>query len=176
MKTLYLRIYLTVVAVLLLFALGSGWLVQRKLEQERTRLQSDSSQRLAAWASASDEVLLQVLLPEAEQHPVSFLVAADEAGIRHQLQMAADARLALAQDLGQFAHIGLAMGEDEQDAYSRRFRGGTQAGQQFVHGQHLYNYINISLCRSQQPRVVIPRKWRSVDKCTSCIRHDFAAY
>ncbi|HWH74071.1 MAG TPA: two-component sensor histidine kinase, partial [Methylibium sp.] len=61
MKTLYLRIYLTVVAVLLLFALGSGWLVQRKLEQERTRLQSDSSQRLAAWAE-----LLQNALPAAD--------------------------------------------------------------------------------------------------------------
>ena len=37
MKTLTLRIYLTVVAVLLLFALTSGWLFQRHLERERTQ-------------------------------------------------------------------------------------------------------------------------------------------
>ncbi len=67
MKTLYLRIYLTVVAVLLLFALGSGWLVQRKLEQERTRFQSDSSQRLAAWAELLQNALPPPEAPLAEQ-------------------------------------------------------------------------------------------------------------
>ena len=74
-----------------------------------------------------------VLLAQAEQHPVAFLVAADEARLGHQLEVAADARLALAQDLGQFADIGLAMGEDEQDAHAGRLRGGAQAGEQFIH-------------------------------------------
>src|SRR5439155_772871 len=37
MRTLTLRIYLTVVAVLLLFAFASGWIFQRQIEQERTR-------------------------------------------------------------------------------------------------------------------------------------------
>ena len=39
MKSLYLRIYLTVVAVLLLFAAVSGWVFQRHLEQERVRVE-----------------------------------------------------------------------------------------------------------------------------------------
>lgn len=62
MKTLYLRIYLTVVAVLLLFALVSGWLVQRNIEQERERFQASASARLTAWAE-----LLQNALPEADE-------------------------------------------------------------------------------------------------------------
>ena len=40
MKTLALRIYLTVVAVLLIFALITGWLAQHNLEHERTVVQS----------------------------------------------------------------------------------------------------------------------------------------
>ncbi len=43
MKTLYLRIYLTVVAVLLLFALVSGWLLQRNIEHERIRVEASGS-------------------------------------------------------------------------------------------------------------------------------------
>ena len=61
-KTLYLRIYLTVVAVLLLFALVSGWLVQRNIEQERERFQASASARLTAWAE-----LLQSALPAADE-------------------------------------------------------------------------------------------------------------
>ncbi len=38
MKSLYLRVWLTVVVVLALFALGSGWLAQRHVNQERERL------------------------------------------------------------------------------------------------------------------------------------------
>lgn len=67
MKTLYLRIYLTVVAVLLLFALASGWLLQRNLEHERERFQSDSSQRLAAWAELLQNALPPPEAPLAEQ-------------------------------------------------------------------------------------------------------------
>ena len=37
MKSLYLRIYATVVVVLLLFALVSGWIVERHLDDERAR-------------------------------------------------------------------------------------------------------------------------------------------
>ena len=35
MKSLYLRIYLTLVVLLLAFAFGSAWLFQRQIEQER---------------------------------------------------------------------------------------------------------------------------------------------
>ncbi len=49
--------------------------------------------------------------------------------------MPADARLALAQDLGQFADVGLAMGEEEQNPDTGRLGSGAQSGQQFIHGQ-----------------------------------------
>jgi len=63
-RTLYLRIYLTVVAVLLLFALVSGWLLQRNIEQERERFQASASARLTAWSE-----LLQNALPGADEPP-----------------------------------------------------------------------------------------------------------
>ncbi|MDB6001700.1 MAG: histidine kinase [Rhizobacter sp.] len=50
MRTLYLRIYLTVVAVLLLFALVSGWVVKSRFEHERLLEQRVGGDRLAAWA------------------------------------------------------------------------------------------------------------------------------
>ena len=61
MRTLTLRIYLTVVAVLALFAFASGWVVQRHLEQERTRAESVMSDRMAAWGE-----LIQRSLPGAD--------------------------------------------------------------------------------------------------------------
>lgn len=60
MKSLYLRIYLTVVAVLLLFAAVSGWVFQRHLEQERVRVEGMLGDRMTAWAE-----LLQRSLPGA---------------------------------------------------------------------------------------------------------------
>lgn len=61
MKSLYLRIYLTVVAVLLLFAAVSGWVFQRHLDRERVRIESLVGDRTVAWAD-----LLQRALPGAE--------------------------------------------------------------------------------------------------------------
>ncbi|WP_157271863.1 sensor histidine kinase [Azohydromonas aeria] len=58
MKSLYLRVWLTVVAVLALFALGSGWLFQHQMEHERGRFDAAASERLAAWGD-----LLQHALP-----------------------------------------------------------------------------------------------------------------
>jgi hypothetical protein len=40
MRSLYLRIWLTVVAALALFAAVSGWLVQRHLDAERVRVEA----------------------------------------------------------------------------------------------------------------------------------------
>lgn len=59
MKSLYLRIWLTVVAVLLLFALVSGWLVQRHLEDQRARVEGLARERVEAWS----ELLLRSLPP-----------------------------------------------------------------------------------------------------------------
>ena len=67
MKSLYLRIWLTVVAALALFALVSGWMWQRHIEQERVRLEAASSERLAAWADLVQRALPASDAPVAEQ-------------------------------------------------------------------------------------------------------------
>ncbi|MFZ2651365.1 MAG: two-component sensor histidine kinase, partial [Burkholderiaceae bacterium] len=68
MRSLYLRIWLTVVAVLLVFALVAGWLFQSNVEHERDRLQSMWSERAAAWAALIENSLPQGGAPVAEQH------------------------------------------------------------------------------------------------------------
>lgn len=67
MKTLYLRIYLTVVTVLLLFALVSGWLLQRNIQHERARFESGASERVAAWGELLQSALPPATAPVAEQ-------------------------------------------------------------------------------------------------------------
>jgi signal transduction histidine kinase len=67
MKTLTLRIYLTVVAVLLLFAFGSGWLFQRQIEQERQNSESVLSDRMAAWGDLIQRSLPGTEAPVADQ-------------------------------------------------------------------------------------------------------------
>jgi signal transduction histidine kinase len=67
MRTLTLRIYLTVVAVLALFAFASGWVFQRQIEQERTRAESVMSERMAAWGELIQRSLPGVEAPYAEQ-------------------------------------------------------------------------------------------------------------
>jgi signal transduction histidine kinase len=67
MKSLYVRIYLTIVAVLLLFALIAGWLAQRNVEQERRHLQTLAGERAAAWAALIENSLPPVGAPEDQQ-------------------------------------------------------------------------------------------------------------
>jgi len=67
LKTLYLRIYLTVVAALLLFALVSGWLLQRNVEHVRASQPAAGAARLAAWADLLHSALPAAGEPEAEQ-------------------------------------------------------------------------------------------------------------
>ena len=67
MKSLYLRIWLTVVAALALFALVSGWMWQRHVEHERVRFEAAASDRLAAWAELVQRALPTVDAPAAEQ-------------------------------------------------------------------------------------------------------------
>ena len=62
MKNLYLRIYATVVVLLLLFAAASGWIFQRHMEQERVRAESVLTERMGAWAE-----LIQRSLPGHDQ-------------------------------------------------------------------------------------------------------------
>ncbi len=60
MRTLYLRIYLTVVAVLLVFALVSGFLFQRNIDSARAEGQLLWAERVAEWAEYA-----QIHLPAA---------------------------------------------------------------------------------------------------------------
>ncbi len=60
LRNLYLRIYLAIIAILTVFALVAGMLVQRLTESERGRFEVASQERAAAWAE-----LLRHSLPPA---------------------------------------------------------------------------------------------------------------
>ena len=64
MRSLYLRIWLTVIITLALFAGASGWIVQRHLDQEHARNQQAINERIAAWGD-----LIQRSLPAAAAPP-----------------------------------------------------------------------------------------------------------
>lgn len=83
MRSLYLRIYLTVVAALALFALVSGWLLQRHFEQERERFVATAQERAAAWGE-----LLQRSLPGAEAPPQDQAAALADWSERLRLPLA----------------------------------------------------------------------------------------
>lgn len=87
MKTLALRIYLTVVTVLLVFALVSGWLAQHNMEHERNQVQSLAAwqERAAAWGELIENSLPPVTAAQDEQARV-FLDWAE----RLRLPMALD--------------------------------------------------------------------------------------
>lgn len=61
MRSLYLRIWLTVVAALALFAAVTGWLVQRHLDDERARIEASLRERVGAWGD-----LMQRSMPAAD--------------------------------------------------------------------------------------------------------------
>ena len=59
---------------------------------------------------------LAASIGEAEEHPAPLAEARDQPSLGHQLQVTADARLALSQDLGQVLDVQFAAGEQRQDA------------------------------------------------------------
>ena len=85
MKSLYLRIYLTVVVALALFALVSGWVVQRHLQDERGRAEVVVRERMAAWGD-----LLQRSLPPADAPAEEQAAALADWSHRLRLPMALD--------------------------------------------------------------------------------------
>ena len=87
MRTLTLRIYLTVVAVLLLFAFGSGWLFQRQVQRERQLTESAVSERMGAWGD-----LIQRALPAPEAPVGEQAAALAEWSQRLRLPLALDDR------------------------------------------------------------------------------------
>ena len=85
MRSLYLRIYVTVLVALALFALVSGWLVQRHFDQERERYVASAQERTAAWGE-----LLQRSLPSADAPPPQQAEALNEWSERLRLPLALD--------------------------------------------------------------------------------------
>ena len=89
MRSLYLRIYLTVVAALALFALVSGWLVQRHLQEQRAeqreRVEAVARQRVEAWGD-----LLVRAMPPPSAAPEEQVAALREWSQRLRLPMALD--------------------------------------------------------------------------------------
>lgn len=100
MKTLALRIYLTVVTVLLVFALVTGWLAQRHMDRERTQVQSQAvwTERAAAWGELLENSLPDVGQPEEDQAR-AFLEWADRLRMPMALDNSAGKRLATSPDL-----------------------------------------------------------------------------
>jgi signal transduction histidine kinase len=86
MRSLYLRIYLTVVVALALFALVTGWLMQRHFEQERTRNEGMLRERALAWVE-----LLQRSLPDAAAPEPAQAQAVHEWSAKLRLPMALEA-------------------------------------------------------------------------------------
>src|SRR6188508_2340042 len=85
MRSLYLRIYLTVVAALALFALVSGAVVQNHLDKERARAESTLQERMSAWAE-----LLQRSLPGPDAPAGEQTTALNDWSTRLRLPMALD--------------------------------------------------------------------------------------
>ncbi|MDE2612611.1 MAG: HAMP domain-containing protein [Burkholderiales bacterium] len=67
MRSLYLRIWLTVVVALALFGAVSGWLVQRHLEQQRAVYEAAARDRIEAWADLLEHSLPPADAPRAQQ-------------------------------------------------------------------------------------------------------------
>ena len=84
--------------------------------------------RIEAGDDGFGERRLGAGLGQPEKHPRAFAEAPDQAGIGHELQMPADARLALAEDLGEVLDVQLAAGKQRQDAQARGLAGGAQCG------------------------------------------------
>ncbi len=75
MKTLYLRIYVTVVAVLLVFALVSGWVFQHNIDRARAEGREAWRERLGAWAELAQSQLPDASAPRAEQREALLALA-----------------------------------------------------------------------------------------------------
>lgn len=67
LRSLYAAIYLTVIAVLTVFALVAGLLLHRHAGGERGRIEHAVSDRLQAWAALLENSLPAATLPEAMQ-------------------------------------------------------------------------------------------------------------
>ena len=85
MKSLYLRIYLTVVVALALFAIGAAGLFQSQVQAERGRVEAQVGERVAAWGD-----LIQRSLPPPDAPPEQQASALREWSQRLRLPLALD--------------------------------------------------------------------------------------
>jgi signal transduction histidine kinase len=86
MRSLTLRIYLTVVLALALFALVSGLFMRSHLEDQRSRFEGAVQERVAAWGE-----LLERSLPPADASVAEQAAALNDWSDRLRLPMALDA-------------------------------------------------------------------------------------
>ena len=86
MRSLTLRIYLTVVLALALFALVSGVFVRRHLDEQRSRFEGAAQERFAAWGE-----LLQRSLPGSDATTAEQAAALRDWADRLRLPLALDA-------------------------------------------------------------------------------------
>lgn len=84
-RALYIRIWLTVIAALALFAVASSWLFQRHVDAERERIEIAAQSRAEAWAD-----LLQRSLPPADAARADQGAALQEWAQRLRLPLALD--------------------------------------------------------------------------------------
>ncbi|MBP6776539.1 MAG: HAMP domain-containing protein [Piscinibacter sp.] len=87
MRTLYLRIYLTVVAVLLVFALVSGWIWHARVENARVEGREVWRDRVGTFTD-----LAEASLPDASAPPDEQRAALQALAERLRLPLALDAR------------------------------------------------------------------------------------
>jgi signal transduction histidine kinase len=124
-KSLVLRIYLTLVAVLLAFAALGGWLVHRQIDAERAVARAQIAERASAWAEMAQAALPAADAPEPEQ-----AAALEDLSRRLRLALALEAsdgrRLAAsssflrrARDLDERA-VGSGLGADAAAAWRER--------------------------------------------------------
>ena len=91
-------------------------------------------------------------LAQAEERPGAFAEALDQAGLGQQLQMARDARLRLAQDVGEVGDGQLGLAEQRQDAQPRALAGGLESAvegleSQVGRGGHDVGRVPVRTCR-----------------------------
>ncbi len=84
-------------------------------------------------------------LDEAEERPGALAVALDEARLDHQLEVARDPRLRLAEDVGEVGDRQLALAEKGQDAQARLLRRRAQHAQGITEGDRSRHRLTHSL-------------------------------
>ncbi len=76
----------------------------------------------------------------AHKNPASFLISLDETRVSEQLYMAADARLALPEKLGEVFHVEFTALQQTKDAQARWFRRRAQSSYDVVKARHARVY------------------------------------